>query len=206
MSCGTYAAASKQIDSNLQQLKMGSVELTLIHFDRCWGSGSLDETWKALEDARTAGKTKAIGVSNFDVNDLTSLKKSASYWPPAVNQMSTSVGYHDDKTMEYCDREKITYMAYSPLCGGSNGSSCKHGSVMHITQVQSIAKTHGVSAAQVALKWIAQHGVPLAVKADQVQYQQQDIDIFDFTLSDDDMAALDAATSPSATPGMFCRN
>ena len=57
-----------------------------------------------------------------------------------------------------------------------------------------------------ALKWIAQHGVPLAVKADQVQYQQQDIDLFDFTLSDDDMAALDAATSPSATPGMFCRN
>ena len=127
------------------------------------------------------------------MNDLTSLKKSASYWPPAVNQMSTSVGYHDDKTMEYCDREKITYMAYSPLCGGSNGSSCKHGSVMHIPQVQSIAKTHGVSAAQVALKWLVQQGRPLATAVAREDYAREDLDLWSWgNLSAAEMAKLAA--------------
>merc|ERR1712146_395471 len=70
--------------------------------------------------------------------------------------------------------------------------------------VTGIGKKYNKTGAQVALKWIAQHGVPLATKADKVEYQQQDIDLFDFTLSDADMAQLDAATSPKGTPGMFC--
>ena len=108
----------------------------------------------------TEGKTKAIGVSNFGVSDLKALKSSARVWPPALNQCSLSVGYHDDQTMAYCDAHKIVYMAYSPLCGGSNGSSCKHGSVMSLPPVQTIAQTHNVSAAQIALKFLVQQ-VPM---------------------------------------------
>ena len=176
--CGTYAKAAADIDSNLAQLGMQSVELTLIHFDRCWGRGSISETWRALEDAQTAGKTKALGVSNFKKSDLESLRKTAKVWPPAVNQASCSVGYHDDVTIDYCDKERIVYMAYSPLCGGSNGSSCQHGSVMHLPEVQAVAKSHSVSPAQVALKWLVQQGRPLATAVAREDYAREDLDLW----------------------------
>ena len=101
--CGTYRKAAAMIDDNLRQLGISSVDLLLIHFPRCLGSGSIIDTWRALEDAQTAGKAKAIGVSNFGVRELETLKKSARVWPPAVNQCSMSVGYHDDATIGYCD-------------------------------------------------------------------------------------------------------
>ena len=192
--CGTYDKASAAIDSNLKQLSMASVNLTLIHFDKCYGAGSLDETWRALEDAHAAGKTDAIGVSNFNVADLRALKaKAAKVWPPAVNQCSLSVGYHDDATIRYCEREKITYMAYSPLCGGANGSSCHHGGVMSLPQVQSIASSHNVSSAQVALKWIVQQGRPLATAVARADYAAEDLDLWSWgALTDAEMATLSA--------------
>lgn len=191
--CGTYRKASQQIDDNLKQLATGFVELTLIHFDRCFGLGSISETWRALEDAQKAGKTRAIGVSNFGIDDLTRLEKTASLWPPAVNQCSMSVGYHDDATIGYCDARNITYMAYSPLCGGSNGSSCQHGSVMHQPQVQAIAKAHGKSAAQVALKWLVQQGRPLATAVAREDFAREDLDLWSWgELSDREMRALAA--------------
>lgn len=193
ISCGTYDAAAEQVDDNLRQLGVASVDLTLIHFNKCWGSkgASLAETWRALEDARAAGKSKAIGVSNFAAADLVALKRGARYWPPAVNQMSTSVGYHDDATMKYCDGEGITYMAYSPLCGGSNGSSCSHGSVMTRPQVVAIARAHGVSPAQVALKWLVQQGRPLATAVAREEYAREDLDLWSWgNLTADEMATL----------------
>ena len=84
------------------------------------------QTWRALEDAKAAGKTAAIGVSNFSPAELKKLQQTAKVWPPALNQCSLSVGYHDDETIAYCDSHQITYMAYSPLCGGPNGSSCRY--------------------------------------------------------------------------------
>lgn len=191
--CGTRASSAKEIQSNLDQLKMSSVDLMLIHFPSCWGGGSVSETWGALEDAKAAGKTRAIGVSNFSPAQLKQLKKTAKVWPPAVNQCSLSVGYHDDKTIEYCDSNGITYMGYSPLCGGPNGSSCRHGSVMSIPQVQSIAATHNVSAAQVALKWIVQQKRPLATAVWRADYMVEDLDLWSWgELTGDEMDTLTA--------------
>jgi diketogulonate reductase-like aldo/keto reductase len=193
ISCETYEKASSQIDDNLRELQMSTVDVTLIHFPRCWGSASVAETWRALEDAKTAGKTRAIGVSNFVVSDLQALKASARDWPPAINQCSLSVGYHDDATMRYCDENKIVYMAFSPLCGGSNGSSCTHGSVMSLPQVQAVAASHNVSAAQVALKWIVQQGRPLATAVARADYMREDLDLWSWgNLTDAEVATLTA--------------
>jgi len=193
ITCGTYEVSAKQIDDNLADLNMASVNLTLIHFPECFGLGSVADTWKALEDAQAAGKTRAIGVSNFSPAQLRKLKMSARVWPPAINQCSLSVGYHDDATIKYCDDNKITYMAYSPLCGGPNGSSCRHGSVMSLPQVKSIAGAHGVSAAQVALKWIVQQGRPLATAVWVEDYMTEDLDLWAWgNLTDAEMATLTA--------------
>lgn len=195
--CGTYAQAARDIRSNLQQLNVPAVNLTLIHFPRCHGRASVAETWRALEDAKAAGTTGAIGVSNFAPSDLKALQKTAKLWPPALNQCSMSVGYHDDETIAYCDAHKIVYMAYSPLCGGSNGSSCTHGSVMTIPEVQAIAASHNVSAAQVALKWIVQQGRPLATAVAKEEYAREDLDLWSWgNLSDDEMKTLAAIKSP----------
>ena len=77
--CGTYNAAKANIQSNLKQLAMARVDLMLIHFNSCWGRGSLAETWRALEDAKSEGKVKAIGVSHFTKKDLDRLKKAPGY-------------------------------------------------------------------------------------------------------------------------------
>eukprot|EP00322_Chrysochromulina_rotalis_P027487 CAMPEP_0115830236 /NCGR_PEP_ID=MMETSP0287-20121206/1515_1 /TAXON_ID=412157 /ORGANISM="Chrysochromulina rotalis, Strain UIO044" /LENGTH=568 /DNA_ID=CAMNT_0003283537 /DNA_START=154 /DNA_END=1860 /DNA_ORIENTATION=- len=192
--CGTYTQAKAYIDSNLRQLQVPSVNLTLIHFPHCSAPGqSVAATWQALEEARAAGKTANIGVSNFEAADFEALRKSATVWPPALNQGSMSVGYHDDATIRYCDENKIIYMAYSPLCGGSNGSSCTHGSVLDIPEVQGIAASHGVSTAQVALKWIVQQGRPLATAVAQEEYAREDLDLWSWgNLTDDEMSTLTA--------------
>lgn len=197
--CDSYDKVGAEIAFNLARL--GAVpDLTLIHFPGDKGShfpcptgGSIADTWRALEDAKAAGKTKAIGVSNFDSADLRTLKQSARLWPPSLNQASMSVGFHDDDTIATCDRERIVYMAYSPLCGGSNGSSCRHGSVFAIPEVTSIAKAHQVSAAQVALKWIVQQGRPLATAVARADYVKEDLDLWSWgNLTREEMAALSA--------------
>jgi len=189
--CASFEMAKRDIASNLRQLGVAAVNLTLIHFPRCSGSASVAETWRALEEAKAAGLTGEIGVSNFARQDLEALKKTATVWPPALNQCSMSVGYHDDKTIEYCDDQHIVYMAFSPLCGGSNGSSCQHGSVMDIPEVQSIAAKHSVSAAQVALKWIVQQGRPLATAVAKQEYAEEDLDLWSWgSLSEGEMKTL----------------
>ena len=91
----------------------------------------------------------------------------------------------------YCNSNKITYMSYSPLCGGPNGSSCQHGSVMDIPVVQQISKMHNVSSAQIALKWIVQQGIPLATAVANEQYAREDLDLWSWgDLSADEMKKL----------------
>ena len=84
-------------------------------------------------------------------------------------------------------------MAYSPLCGGPNGSSCRHGSVLAIPEVKAVAAAHGVSAAQVALKWIVQQKRPLATAVWRADFMKEDLDLWSWgELSDAEMEALSA--------------
>lgn len=178
--CGTYAKSSKDIDANLQQLGVKSVDLMLMHFQCRGGQGTVADSWRALEDALSAGKTRAIGVSHFVTTDLTELMKTAKV-KPAVNQCSLSVSQHDDTTIEYCRQQGITYQSFSPLCGGFNGSSCTmHGgkNVMTVPEVIAIAATHKVTAAQVGLKWVVQQGLPLATAVWELGYMREDLDLW----------------------------
>jgi len=101
--CSSYADAAANIDSNLAQLNVRFTDVLLIHFPLCPSRDRL-ETWRALEDAQAAGKARAIGVSNFGIADLEHLRAHARKWPPAINQCSLSVGYHDDATITCVSR------------------------------------------------------------------------------------------------------
>eukprot|EP00930_Biecheleria_cincta_P059759 TRINITY_DN45481_c0_g1_i1.p1 TRINITY_DN45481_c0_g1~~TRINITY_DN45481_c0_g1_i1.p1 ORF type:complete len:308 (-),score=41.15 TRINITY_DN45481_c0_g1_i1:79-1002(-) len=195
--CGTYEEVSKGVQESLDQLGVSMVNLTLIHaFPNpqvaCARSpgASIKDTWRALVDAKRSGKTRSIGVSSFGSHDLIELQSYGGELP-AVNQCSLSVGHHDDETMQLCDKLGITYQSYSPLCGGFNGSSCKHGNVMTLPEVKTIAGAHKVSPAQVALKWIVQQGRPLAVASWLQQYMEEDLDLWSWgNLTDDEMNTL----------------
>merc|ERR1711998_539156 len=104
--------------------------------------------YAVLEEALQNGTVRSIGVSNFGADDLEQLKKT---WKvkPAVNQMRTSLGSIDQAAWDWCKREGIAYMAYSPL----------HSPCLENEQVQSMAAAHSVSVYQVALRWLVQSNI-----------------------------------------------
>lgn len=187
--CGTAAHAQRDFDANLQQLGVAAVDLTLIHF----GCSTTNETWKVLEAMLAAGRTRAIGVSNMAKAELTALLAYATT-VPAVNQNSLSVEEHDEETLAFCEQHNIVNQAFSPLCGGANGSSCTlHGgkSVLTIPEVIAIAAAHSVSPAQVGLKWIIQRGYPLTTAVWRADYMKEDIDLWGWgNLTAAEMATL----------------
>ena len=134
-------AAKKNIEADLQQLGVDpptsscstsrGVDLAAPRLDR-----------RHVEGARGGARRAdaAIGVSNLASPTSRSSSRRPSLYAGAQPEL-LSVGYHDDDTIAYCKREGITYMAYSPLCGGPNGSSCRHGSVLSVPEVQAVAAT-----------------------------------------------------------------
>jgi diketogulonate reductase-like aldo/keto reductase len=186
--CAAYTKAKKEIEENLKELGVEMVDLMLIHTPHC-GLGSISQTWRALTEAKAAGKIRAIGVSSFSQSDIEQLSTT-----PAINQCSYSVEQHDDKIIDYCKSKGITYQSYSPLCGGANGSSCSMQggkSVLLIPEVKTIATAHNVSAAQVALKWITQRGSPLACASWRTDYMNEDLNLWSWgNLTASDMNTL----------------
>ena len=190
--CVGYDAALKYIRDDLEQLGMDYVDLVLIHFPLITRSppvpaSSMDivSTWRALEDAVTANLTRAIGVSNFNSTHLTAILQDGGAFP-AVNQCQLSVGVHDDETIQFCKKFDILYESYSPLGRGGDFPGCNASD----PRISAIAQAHGKTFAQVCMRWIVQQDFCVAVSSTSVEHQQEDLDIFDFTLSDEEMRIL----------------
>jgi len=172
----------------------GPADLMLLH----WPCTTVDETVKAyaqLEEALAQGKTRAIGVSNFNASVLNQFLPQVKV-KPAVNQCAHSIGAHnathlplrggDSITAQLCKEKGISYSAYSPL-GGLDGID-----VFKNPTVIKIGEAHNVSAAQVALRWLVQQNISVVTAADQHDYIVEDLDLFSFELSDGEMATLSA--------------
>ena len=129
------------------------------------------------------GTARAIGVSNFNTSELQNILQHANV-KPAVNQCQMSIGKHDDETIAFCQAHNITYSAWSPL-GGLSGID-----VLGDEDVKHIAKNHNVSPAQVALRWVAQKKCTLVTAGSKKSYLEEDLDIFSFVLSQDEMEVL----------------
>eukprot|EP00040_Diaphanoeca_grandis_P014767 m.75023 g.75023 ORF g.75023 m.75023 type:complete len:319 (+) comp24727_c0_seq1:163-1119(+) len=175
---------------------LGSVDLMLLH----WPCATVAETvtvYQGLEKAllTSGGKIRAIGVSNFNASFLKEFLPLVNI-TPAVNQCSHSVGGHnathdpseggDDTTAEFCKQHGISYSAWSPL-GGLEGKD-----VFKNPTVIKIAQAHGVSGAQVALKWLVQQNISVVTAADKHDYILEDLDLFSFELTQSEMVTLAA--------------
>jgi diketogulonate reductase-like aldo/keto reductase len=190
------------IANDLKLLGMGQVDLMLAHYTPLGGCASDDDCkmvqtqYAALEDAYNAGKARAIGVSNFCVSCLECLAKTQTV-PPAVNQVQFHVGMGSDPQglLGYCREKGIQLEAYSPLGSGN---------IVSNPLFSSIGEAYNKTGPQVALKWIVQRQIPIAVKAHSPEYLAQDIDLFTWNLTDADLARLDQDKSIPYKPELFC--
>ena len=169
------------------------------------------ETWRAMEDALRQGMVRSIAVSNFTVNHLETLKRTAAVWPPSVNQVEMHPLYQQRELREYCAREGIVLQAYASL-GGQDGSKATWealgGPLLQAPPVLSVASDHAadhVTPAQVLLRWALQKGVAIIPKSGRQTRMAENASLFNFVLTDAQMAAIDAlAANAPGHSGRLC--
>jgi len=171
------------VESDLNRLNVSYIDLMLIHAP-IGLPGACPRTWKVLEKLVAEGKLRAIGVSNFNKEQMSRIMKSATI-PIAVNQIEYNPFVHDEETILFCHANNVSVEAWSPLNGGHGGKS-----VFSDPTVTSIATAHNVSAAQVALRWIVQRGDLVTVLSGNREHQANDADLWSFTLSDDEIDTM----------------
>jgi diketogulonate reductase-like aldo/keto reductase len=165
------------IPKSLERLQTEYVDLLLIHFPVPLRRKGV---WKLLEQAKAAGHAKSIGVSNYMIRHLEEMKDYANEMP-AVNQVELHVFLQQPELIKYCHDHHIVVEAYSPLA---------HGQAMDDPVVTRIAQKHGKSYAQIMLRWCLEQQLVVIAKSVTPERIQQNIDIFDFKLDAEDLAAL----------------
>ncbi|CAJ1461231.1 unnamed protein product [Effrenium voratum] len=201
------SATAATADAGLKELNLNYVDLMLIHFPADFGkNGSKQERqkeWLALEAWAKAGKARAIGISHYCRRQLDDLLEVATV-PVAVNQVQYHVGMGSAGPMVTDDRDYmrakgVLYQSFSPLCGPCDPPHNKE--LLTGPLVTGIGKKYNKSGPQVALRWLVQQGIPVIPKSSNAKHQKENGDIFDFELSEQDMAQLTAATSPAVGGG-----
>ena len=175
-----YERAKASIDESLRRLQTDYIDLMLLHQPFCDRYGA----YRALEDACKEGKLRAIGVSNFYPDHFIDLASNMEI-TPAVNQVETHVFNQQTEAQKIMEEFGTRIMSWGPLAEGRNGFFTNE-TLAHI------GARYGKSVAQVALRWLVQRGVIIIPKSTHVERMQQNIDIFDFALTDDEMAAIAA--------------
>ncbi len=182
-----YDETRAAIDASLKALDVDYIDLYLIHwpnpkaFRDSWASQNL-ASWRAMEDAVAAGKLRSIGVSNFRPHHLEALLPEVNV-RPAVNQVRICPGDVPRETIAFCEAEGILLEGYSPLGRGEL--------LDHETLVE-IAVKKGQSVAQICLRWQLQHAwlpLPKSKTGDRIR---ENLDIWSFDLSPEEMAQIDA--------------
>ena len=147
---------------------------------------SLKTTWRAMESLVERGWTQTLGVSNFEREDLQQLLDIAEI-PPAINQIECHPYHARRALVDFCHAHGLCVMAHSPLSAPG---------LLADETLQSIADAHGVTTAQVVLRWLTQRGLVPIPSSTQRAHIRQNLDVFGFTLSADEMDAIHALNQP----------
>jgi 2,5-diketo-D-gluconate reductase A len=176
-----YDSTLTAFDAALAKLGLDHVDLYLIH----WPAPARDlyaETWRALEKLLAEGRTRSIGVSNFQPAHLQRLLDEGAT-VPAVNQIELHPGLQQAELRDFHARNSLVTEAWSPLA---------HGALLQEETINAIARRHGRSAAQVVLRWHLQLGNVVIPKSVTPERIRENIDVFGFELTAGDMEALAA--------------
>ena len=173
-----YEKAKASIDESLRKLGTEYIDLMLLHQPFCDRYGA----YRALEEAYKEGKLRAIGVSNFYPDHFIDLASNVEI-PPMVNQVETHVFDQQIEAQKIMQEYGCQIMSWGPLAEGRNNFFTN-------PVLEAIGKKYGKSVAQVALRWLTQRGVIIIPKSVHEERMEQNLNILDFTLSDEDMAEI----------------
>ncbi|KAF8973083.1 NADP-dependent oxidoreductase domain-containing protein [Flammula alnicola] len=175
-----YESTKKGVDESLAKMKFDYIDLFLIH-DPLSGTERRLETYRALLEAKAAGKIRTVGVSNYNVKHMEEIK--AKGWEmPAVNQIELQPFCQQKEIVKYCKENNIVVQAYCPIVRGK----------MDHPVIQEVAAKHGRDPAQILIRWSLQHGyVPLPKSATPSRIHSN-AQVYDFELDEEDMQKLDA--------------
>jgi diketogulonate reductase-like aldo/keto reductase len=179
---GDPVAAAEQ---SLRRLGVDQVDLYLVH----WPADGPTWAWPGMELARERGLARSIGVSNFGTGELEEVFKAGTV-PPAVNQVQFSPLKYRRALLDACRRRNVAVEAYSSLGTGRYLSN---------ETINRLAQRTGRTPAQVLLRWCLQHDLPVIPKSTHRERIAENAQIFDFVLSDEDMAELDALDETGGT-------
>jgi diketogulonate reductase-like aldo/keto reductase len=178
-----YDSALKAFEESLNRLGLEYVDLYLIHSPAEGRQCALD-SWKALEKLHEDGLAKAIGLSNFDPLQTKDIMDNAKV-KPAVNQIKFHPFVYSEwqETLEFCKSNEIIFESYSPLARGRG---------LNNATITKIAKDHKKTPGQIMLKWALQHGTVPIPKSSHKERMLENLDIFDFELTKQQMQALNS--------------
>jgi diketogulonate reductase-like aldo/keto reductase len=174
-----------QLEQSLRQLMVDQVDLYIIH----WPGGGATWAWSGMEKALENGHTRAIGVSNFSAQELEQVMGSGSIGP-VVDQVQFSPFEYRRKLLEYAAQRGVAIVAYSPLGTGNH---------LRRREVAEIAERVGRTPAQVLIRWCLQREAIVIPKSTHRERIEANGQVFDFELSEEDMAALDRLDETGGT-------
>ncbi|MBV8994827.1 MAG: aldo/keto reductase [Pseudonocardiales bacterium] len=174
-----------EVQRSLERLGVESVDLYIVH----WPKRGPTWAWEGLQRARERGYARSIGVSNFSVSDVEAVLEVADV-PPVINQVQFSPFEFRRALLEACERRGVALEAYSPLGTGRH---------LGDRQVVRIAERLGRTPAQVLIRWLLQRDLIVLPKSKHRERIERNAQVFDFELSDEDVAALDALDRTGGT-------
>lgn len=183
----TYTDAANSIDKSLSKMGLDYIDMMIIHSPQPWNEWRESkryfeenkEVWRALEDAYKAGKLKAIGVSNFLVDDLENIMSDCTI-KPMVNQILTHIGNTPVDLIDFCNKNEILTEAYSPIA---------HGEALKKDVIVNMANKYNVSVAQLCIQYVIQLGMVALPKTSNPVHMKYNADL-NFNISATDMEEL----------------
>lgn len=177
-----YEQTMSGADEQFTTLGFDELDMMMLDYPSYSGCDAIEGQWKAFEELYANKRVRTIAVSNFSPDQIECITSNSSATVPAVNQLHYSVG-DAGSMIEDNAKYGIVVQSYSPLNSGS---------LIYDDDCKTIGAKYGKSAAQIALKWILQTNGTVATQSTSLEHLQEDVDLFDFELSDEDLATLNS--------------
>jgi len=182
-----YDTALKSFDATMENIGLDYIDLYLIHAPWPWNRMGADFTkenikiWKAMEEINKGGRCRAIGISNFNVKDVTAILDNCTI-KPMVNQIKYYIGHTQEEVTQFCKKNDILVEGYSPLATGK---------ILENEELTTIAQKYNKTLPQICIRYVLQREVLPLPKSIHPKYVRENFDV-DFEISGEDMEHLNS--------------